>query len=94
VTTDQPLPHDDIASGHGVEESVPAARRLKQRYDGRSKVTGTARYSADVRIPRLAPDKIMRASSDQAKSDEAQSDLEEPTLRIRRNATGKTITQQ
>jgi hypothetical protein len=50
VTTDQPLPHDDIASGHGVEESVPAARRLKQRYDGRSKVTGTAR-SADVRTP-------------------------------------------
>jgi xanthine dehydrogenase YagR molybdenum-binding subunit len=54
VITDQPLPHDDIASGHGAEESVPAARRLKQRYDGRAKVTGTARYSADVRIPQLA----------------------------------------
>ncbi len=54
MTTDQSLPQDQAASLHGTQEVVPADRRLKQRYDGRAKVTGTAQYSADVRIPRLA----------------------------------------
>ena len=62
MTTDQPLPHDVMASGCGAGESFPAARRLKQRYDGRAKVTGTTRYSAEIRIPRLACALIVRST--------------------------------